>query len=454
MKERDLTSGSIYKNLVSMSLPTILGFLSYTLYDLVDMAWIGRISPEAVAAVTIVTTIFWLIEIFNEVIGTSSVSLISQSYGSGNMERARRVIEQTLTFKSLVALIAAVLLLLLLKPLSFFFTEDQEVRNYCLEYGYIRLFFLPVFFASYTVNTALRCTGDAKKPMVIMFLSSIINIVLDPLLMFDIVPGTRIPGLGLGVFGAALATVISITIAFVLGFAFLFTRYVPVRISFRGLFRLDWEIDKKLLSIGFPTGLEMFFRNLAQFLTLKFVSLYGTVAVAAIGIGIRLMNFAFMPLLGLLMGGSTIVGQNLGANKVDRASQTARTASIMGGTIQTFILLLIIFIPRQIMGIFVTDTAVIEAGIPMIRIVAGGLVAAGFMMGLASVFSGSGYNLPFLVSSLISRWGVQVAFLLITILIFKAPLIFVWISFLISDIVEFLVVLLFYRRGRWKKTRV
>jgi len=258
---RDLTAGSVTKNLLSMSLPTMFGFMSQTLYDLVDMAWIGRISPEAVASVTIFTTIFWLAEVMNEIIGTGSVSLISQSYGSGDTERTRRVIEQTIAFKALVALISATFLLLFLKPLIAFFTDDPLVRRSALEYGYIRIFFLPIMFSSYTVNTALRCTGDAKKPMIIMLTASVLNVVLDPVLMFDTIPGTPIHGFGLGVFGAALATIISITVAFLAGFCILFSRWARVRITLRGIFRLEWAIDRKLFAIGAPSGLEMLSRN-------------------------------------------------------------------------------------------------------------------------------------------------------------------------------------------------
>jgi len=432
----------------------MFGYLSYTLYDLADMAWIGRISAEAVASVTIVTTIFWLVEVLNEIIGTSSVSLISQSFGAKDLERTRRVIEQTLTFKALVAVLAAVILLLALKPLVTFFTKEQEVQRYAQEYGSLRLYFLPLMFSSYTVNTALRCTGDAKKPMVIMFCSSILNILLDPVFIFDYIPGTRIPGLGLGVFGAALATVLSGTLAFAAGIYILFSGRARVKITFRGLYRLDWSIDRKLLTIGFPTGLEMFFRNFAQFFTLKFISFYGTIAVAAIGIGMRLLGFAFMPLLGLLMGGSTIVGQNLGANKVDRAKKTAYTAAFVGALTMSFLLLFFLLFPGWIMGLFTSQQEVIEAGIPMIRIVCIGLFATSIMFGLASVFTGSGYNIPFLVSSIISRWFIQIPFLYIAIIMLKTPLIYVWISFPVADLVEFFIILFYFKKEKWKSVRV
>ena len=172
-----------------MSIPTALGFLGQTIYDVVDMIWIGRVSSAAVAGITIFVIVFWTVEVLNEIIGISSVSLISQSFGAKDYERTRRVIEQTLTFKALMALLAMIFLLIFLKPLLGFLTQDEEVLKHALDYGFIRLFFLPMMFSSYTVNTALRCVGDAKSPMMIMLFVSILNAVLDPIFIFERVPG-------------------------------------------------------------------------------------------------------------------------------------------------------------------------------------------------------------------------------------------------------------------------
>ncbi len=148
-----------------MSFPTMLGFVLQAVYDMVDMIWVGRISASAVAGVTIFSTVFWLVTVLNEVIGTSSISLITQSYGKKDIERTRKIVEQTLTFKALVAIVSALIISVVLKPLLSFFTTDDIVLKAALDYGYIRMFFLPIMFSSYSVNTALRCLGDAKPPL-------------------------------------------------------------------------------------------------------------------------------------------------------------------------------------------------------------------------------------------------------------------------------------------------
>lgn len=454
IENNSLITGNVKKNLIRLSLPTMMGFVMQSVYDIVDMIWIGRISSSAVAGVTIFSTVFWLVEILNEIIGTSSISLISQSYGKGDKERTTKSVEQTLTFKALVAIISSVIMILFLRPLLTFFSSEQEVINAALDYGYIRIFFLPIMFSSYSVNTALRCLGDAKTPMHIMFTSSIINIILDPVFIFDTIPLIGIKGLNMGVFGAALATVISTIIAFSLGFIILLKGKSMVKISLKGLFKLHWDIDKKLLTIGLPTGIEMLCRNLASVFTLKFISVYGTDAVAAMGIGGRLFNFAFMPIMGIVMGASTIVGQCLGANNIDRAKETAKFAAFINFVILSTLTILAVSFPQKVMKIFIDDINVIQIGISMIRIMIPALVLIGIAMGLASVFSGSGHNIPFLISSILSRWVVQVPLLYLVTRVFNLSVIYVWVSFLIADIVEMIVITASYKKGTWETKRV
>lgn len=451
---RNLAQGDLRKNLLKMSVPTMLAFLLQSVYDLIDIFWIGKMSSNAIAGVTIFSTIFWLVEVLNEIIGTSSISLISQSYGAGDEERTRVTVEQTVVFKALVAIIAAIIMSIIIKPLMGFFTNDKNVITSALNFGYIRIFFLPVMFSSYTVNTTLRCLGDAKSPMKIMIFSSILNMILDPILMFKTIPGTNLPGLNLGVFGAAVATVTSVTVAFIIGFTLLMSGRVKLKISFKGLFKLNWKIDKKLLTIGLPSGIEVLFRNFSGILTLKFVTLYGTSTVAAIGIGNKLVNFAFMPLVGFNMGSSAIIGQCLGANDVKRAKETAKYATGLNVILMIIISVVTIIFPGYIMGFFIKDPVVVAKGVPMLRLIIPALIAAGVSMGLGSVFTGSGHTVPILISSLVSRWVVQIPFMFFFAYIVKGSLVFMWVSFILADIIEMIIIIYQYKKGAWENKRV
>lgn len=453
-KIRDYTQGSVTGNLVAMAGPMMFGFMAQTLYDLVDMAWVGRLSAGAVAAVTIFATIYWLSSFMNNLVGNSSVSLISQAFGAQDHERTALVVEQTLVFKALLAVVSSAIILPLLPRLLGLFSNDPHVLSEALAYGRVRLLMLPIMFSKLTVATAMRCVGDSKRAMQLMFFSAGLNALLDPLFIFERIPGLGWSGLGLGVMGAALATEISAALSLLLGAWMLFSGKTAVKPSLSGLLRLDYEIDWQLIKIGLPTSIESALRSLAEVFTLRFISVYGTVALAAMGIATRLAQFFFVPLNGLMAGGSAIVGQNLGAAKVERAEQTAKAASGLGVGCMAVLAVLTVSFPRQIFGLFTADPGVIALGRSVIYALLPMLLIAGFYLGLATALAGAGYNLPFLISGVVSRWGVQLPFLFIAVKWLKLPFIYAAISFPVSELAGGAVIVVAFLQGRWRTWRV
>jgi len=392
------------------------------------------------------------VDSLNEIIGVSSISLVSQAYGKKDYNQTARSIEQTISFKFLVALIAATFMAVFLEPLMSLFA-DETVVNYGLEYGYLRLFFLPIMFSSYSVNTVFRCLGDAKTPMIIMIFVSILNLFLDPIFIFETVPFINLPGLGFGVLGAAIATVVSQSIAFLIGFLILFSRTHEVKPRIKGLFRLNKDIDIKLITIGMPNGVEILFRNLSNIAILGFVSLFGNQAIAANGIAGRIFGFAFVPLFGLTMGASSVVGQAIGAGDIKRSERAANITGILGSVAMLFFIVMAFGFGESVISLFTNDAIVIKYGTEFLKYGSVGLVVLGYGYGLASAFSASGYNFPFLLSSIISRWGIQLCILIVAINIFNQPLTWVWLSYMFGDIAESFILFYFYQKGRWKEKK-
>lgn len=450
----DSTVGDLNRHVWRMSFPTMAGMLLQAVYDLVDMIWIGFISPEAVAAVTIFITLFWIVEILNEIVGTSSVSMISQSYGTGDLERTRIISEQTLVFKALLAILGAIIMLVCLKPLLHFFTDDPKVIAHGIEYGVIRLIFLPIFFSSYSVNTIFRCTGDAKTPMKLLITSAIINMVADPLLMFDTIPGTSIKGLGWGMQGAAIATVGSISIAFLVGFIMLLKGKAVVTIRFSHLFKVDRETAKKLFTIGLPSGLTLIIRNIAGVVTLRLIGLYGTAALAILGIGTRIYQFGMMPGWGIMMGSGIIIGQNLGAEKPQRALRAVRISTINCMAVVGFFSLLLMIFPGQVLSLFLGGQQASAEGILFMMICGPSMLIGAAGSGMGSAFTGAGDNKPMLYAGLVSQYVFMMPYSLVAVLLFKLPIGWLWAAYLLGDSTEFLTRWYFYRKKRWLLKRV
>lgn len=287
-----------------------------------------------------------------------------------------------------------------------------------------------------------------------MLFASVLNIILDPIFIFERIPGTSLPGLNLGIFGAGLATVISISIAFTIGFYLLYSGKRGPKISFKGLLKLDWSIDYKLITIGLPTGFEMLTRNVSWFIAMKIIATFGTVAVATIGIGNRFSGLLVMPLLGMYVGSTAIVGQNLGANQIETARKTVKATAIVGALLMGIAGGFALLLPGLIMRMFINDQTVIGLGINMIRFIGPGTVFLGIFYGYASAFGGAGYMKPFITSSVISRGCVLIPLLLIFILALHLPIETIWLTLVLTDATAALVMYFAYRRGKWESKRV
>ncbi|MFA7371567.1 MAG: MATE family efflux transporter [Sphaerochaetaceae bacterium] len=451
---KNLTVGSLNSHILRLSFPTMIGMLLQAVYDLVDMIWIGFISPSAIAAMTLFSTFFWFVEVLNEIVGTSSVSLLAQSYGAADEQRVTKVASQTLLFKFVLATGGAILLALALKPLFSFFTSDTEVITYGLQYGLIRTLFLPVFFSSYSVNTIFRSTGDAKTPMKLLIVTAIINMVADPLVMFDTIPGTRIKGLGWGIRGAAIATVFSISIAFLAGLILLLKGKAGIKIRFRDFFHLDKITSYKLITIGLPAGLNLLLRNFSMFIFLRLVAIYGTKAIAVAGIAFRIYSFGMMPSWGLMMGSGVIIGHNLGAERLDRALKAVRLSTIDCLLFVSLIALPILLFPSQILALFMGGAPPSMEGISLMWVIAPALLTGAAKSGMWSAFTGAGKNQPLLIASIIGQWLIMVPFALIATLVVNAPIIWLWLAIVIGDLGELLITIILYNKIDWISHRV
>lgn len=445
----------------TLAYPTMIAMAMQSFYDIVDIAWIGQYSAEAVSGVTIFTVLYGLFAVLNEVAGSSSVSMISQSYGREDNEHTQRIAEQTISFKVVLAILSGFLLFVLLKPLLHLYTKNEAVIKHALDYGWLRIFFLPLAFSSYSVNTIFRCTGDSKTPMKIMLFTGFLNLVLDPIFIFDVVPDIgaiklpfKIHGFGMGAFGASLATVISITASFLIGFAILLSGKKGKTISLKGLFRLDKNIDLDLLRIGLPSGFNLFIRQLFMALLMKFVSSYGDIATALAGVGGKLSAFALVPLFGFGMSGSALVGHNLGRNDVEEAKRTAIIGAFICCATVIIITLFIIAFPRFVLSFFFVDYGTIEQGVNMIRILSLSFVPLSFALGLQVVFSGSGHTRPLLYSTIGSSWFVQLSYLFIVVNLLKLPLEAVWFSYVLAEIAHLGITWYHYKKGIWETKRV
>jgi putative MATE family efflux protein len=451
MSKRDLTKGKIINGLLYMSIPAMVGMMSQTVYDLVDMMWVGRLSANAVAAITLFSTIYYIVFVLNNIIGNGSVAVLSQAFGSKDEDMAKSAIINTFSFKLIVGVIAATILYFSLKPVLMLFTDDLLLIENAMAYGKIRTLFLPITFSSVTVITILRCSGDSKSPMIINILTSLLNMILDPLLIFEEIPFIGIRGLGLGIEGAAIATVIATTVSLLVSTYIMFGPKSKYSLGLKDLLKLDKDIVIIITKIGVPEAASGLIQNLANLIMVSLVTAYGTLTIAAWGIMSRLFSFLIMPLSGLTQGGSAMVGQNIGAAKMDRAEEVGLMATKLGFITMSVIAIISFIFMTNIIGVFTTNADVIRIASQGLRAVIVSIPIFAIAFGISTLFGGSGYTIPFLYAAIIGQWVIQVPLMFIVTKVFDLS--FPWLAstFIFYAIGQAGVAIYFYKKDSWRK---
>ncbi len=355
-----ILEGPVRRTLLRLSAPMILAMLLATGFGLVDMIYLGRYSPEAMAAAQLSFPVTYLLMALSGALGTASTSLVSRLLGAGEQRRARNVaLHSLLVVGGLAAVITPASLLFLHRtfvPAG----VDPAVAEGALAYA--RISYLGTFFALFpqTVNALFRGEGDTVFPFRTMALALALNAALDPLFIFG--PG---PFPELGVAGAAWTTVVSFGVASLLAARELFNRARLIRAD-----RAAWRWDPSLLrGLGVVAGPALL-ANLATPLSIELINRqltpFGTDALAAFGAGSRLLNFVFLPTIGISMSMLIMVGQNHGAGRRDRVRRITWTAVGAASLLLAALAIPILVFPRAALGAFTDQEALIALGVPLV----------------------------------------------------------------------------------------
>ena len=447
MKNRpDLTQGKILSNIWYLALPIVLTNLLQDAFNLVDMYFVGKLSPGAIAAVSMSGIILGLMMTAVMGISLGTIALISQAVGGGNIEKADEVVGQSLLLGLFITAIVTSLGFLFAAPMLGALGAEEEVV--ILGVSYIRIMCLGsgTIFLTILMFSALRGAGDPIIPMVALTISTILNITLDPIMIFGLF---GFPKLEVG--GSALATVISRTVALIIVLWALTRQKSIIKLRLRDL-RPNFKIQGKIVKIGLFASIESVVIHLSGLLLIVFVAAWGTNTVAAYGIGMRL-NFAVMiPVLGLGMASATLIGQNLGANKADRAEKSGWLCALFGVIIMGSLSAFFLLFPGQVIAFFNNDLEVVAIGEQFIRWVTPTLAFIGLAIVLGRSLGGAGDTFHPMLFTGISLLVIRI--LLADWLPNHMGLIGIWIAIGFSNIIHGILITIWFKAGRWKQVRI
>jgi putative MATE family efflux protein len=447
----DYTEGSVLGSILRMGLPSMFGFLVQHVYTLVDMWWVSRL-PEAeagVAAITFVGNVLWVLFSFNQLVGPGSVAIISRRYGERRWDETEGAIKEALLLKLVFGAVFAAAGILLVGRLLTGLGAVGETHALGVEYGRIYLLGLPVMYATYTIFTAMRGVANPKMSFVLMLGANVLNMVLDPVLMFG---WLGLPALGIR--GAAIASVVSFVAVFAVGLGLFFRGRTNVRLRLRGSGSISVASMGRMIRIGVPAWIGDLSFSGARMLITALVAPYGTAVVAAYGVGTQVTAFGIMAVVGIGLGLSALIGHNVGAGKKDRAVRTGDVGAWLGGGMLAAYGIVVALAAGPVARLFFSDPAAITAAVPMLRIFAIGFPFIGAFIMMAQVFGGVGKNQPTMYFNLVHSWVLEVGPIGWMTAGLGYPPEAVWWALTVAEILNCLAFAGYYRRRTWLDHRV
>ncbi len=437
---RDLTDGNITKTIIKTSLPLMAAFLLQSTFNIIDAFFVAQISTEALAAVSISFPVIFLIISIGTGIGVGATSVVARLIGAKKYKMADNAAEHALLSAFVLGILLTITGILITPTLFDLIGATGSMKALALDYINTLLFFSVFMLCAMVGNSILRGEGDMKTPMKVMGFSTILNIILDPIMIFV---------LALGVQGAALATVIARAAGITYLIYHFYSGKSQIKLSPKD-FTFKTTYIKKILSVGIPASLSNISMSIGMFLLTIIVGFFGTNAIAAFGIGFRLDSLAILPGMGISIAVISIVGQSIGAGKTKRAKEVALKAGIMSSGFMTAIGLIFYIFAPQIISVFDSNPEVIKHGTSFLRIMPISYLFIGATMCISSAFLGSGKAILALIVNVlrIVAFSVPLSYLLSQT--YGIP--GVWWGMVIGSLLGFLISLLLFFFSRWEKT--
>lgn len=403
--ELDLTEGSVKKTLFFLALPLVITQLLQTAYNLADTIWIGQYGTDSLAAISFAFPLVFLLISLGIGMSIAGSVLVAQRMGAGEDERARLAASQALFYTLSASVVLGIIGYFSVHYVIEFFGASQSVLPLATDYMEIISLGLPTLFG-FTIFSALsRGNGDTVTPMLLMGGTVILNILLDPILIFGFTSNplfevTNTIGIqntlfqftgytGDGLRGAAYATVGSRLLALIIGIYILFFSDRSITVSLHQM-KPNLEELKNLIRVGVPSSIEMIGRAISVNLMLLVVGLFPTAIVAGFGVGVRIFSVVFLPAIAVSQAVETISGQSYGSNKPERLKETNNFA-MKALFISLSLLGVIVWIYAEpIASIFTNDPQVKNIAKLFMRIVAPTFGFTGIMRAYSGGLRGVG----------------------------------------------------------------
>lgn len=427
----------INRLLITMSLPMVISMLVQALYNVVDSMFVAMIGEDALTAVSLAFPIQSLMIAVSTGTGVGINALLSRSLGEKNFKEANRAANNGV-FLGILSYLAFALFGIFFSRIFFETqTNDAQIIQYGTEYLMICTIFSLGIFMQITFERLMQSTGRTIYNMITQGTGAVINIVLDPILIFGLLGFPK-----MGVAGAAAATVIGQTVSMLMSFYFNEKKNVEIKLRVRE-FRPNAKTIRNIYAVGFPSIIMQSISSVMTFGVNKILLMFSSTAVSVFGVYFKLQSFIFMPIFGLNNGMVPIVAYNYGARNKKRIMDTVKLSTILAVGIMLVGVFIFEAFPEQLLKLFNASEQMMQIGVPALRIISLSFVFAGVSITAVSVFQALGNGIYSLIISIVRQLVIilPVAYLFAKMIGLDA----VWFAFPISEIASILMALLMFR---------
>jgi putative MATE family efflux protein len=444
IQHRNLTEGSLHRDIWYLAPPMMLGTGITNVIQILDTYWVGQLGSAALAAVTISITIRWVINSLANGLGIGGLAIVARRVGERDRAEADHAATQTLLLGIMISAILSVLGLAVAQPLLILLGADAEVLPLGLAYLRVALAGIITLILVFVLNSILRGAGEARIAMAVLFLSTATIVVIEPLLIFGLGP---IPALG--IVGSAWANVLGYGTGVAFQLVILFGGRARIGVNLTS-FKPDFRLMGRIISIALPSTIQMTLRSSSRLVILGLIGIYGTFATAGYGVANRLLLVALIPIFGLGNATATLVGQNLGAGKPDRAGRCAWWVSAYASGFMIVAALILFSLANPLISLFDSTPQVVAFGSECLRVVSFSLIASAVGVTLARGFDGAGNTIPAMAINLFTLWGMEIPFAYGLSRLLALGTLGVWWGRTIANVANGLFFFIWFRRGRWK----
>ncbi len=437
------------RTILELAWPAIVGNLLQTVVSMVDLAMVGRLGPVAVAAVGLGGQMLWFLNALIVSVTVGTTALVARFIGAQKKKDAEHVLVQSLLLVLLLSLVLTGFWYIFAEKALLLIGATKEVAE--VGATYIRIVFMstPCIFMIFNSEGALRGAGDTKTPMKVGIVMNLINVVLNYVLIFG---KWGFPVLG--VKGAGIATAIAYVWASITYVIIFFSGRFVLKIPRKNSFSFNIETVKRILRIGIPTGIQRIVMSGSMIFYVSIIASFGTTALAAHQIGLRIESLSYMPGFGFAVAATALVGQNLGARKPEKAEQSgweaAKLCAVFMGLMGAFMILF----PKQMAHFFVSEPEVIDLAAWYLRIVAISEPPLALIFTLAGGLRGAGETRPPLYISIFGLWIFRIPLAYVLGMVLGWGPIGAWTAMTIDTFVRGGLYVYQFRRGTWKEVKV